>query len=569
MLVLAIQGLLPVAIVFLTRVLVDRLAAAAGTGASWEQLQPIALPAGLMAGLLVLSGVLRAIDRLVRSAQAELVRDHISGLIHEKSAAVDLAHFESPEYHDLLYRARSDSHDRPVQLVQNLGALLQHTLTLSAMALVLTRFGWWVPLILLVSTLPALAVVSGNAIRHHRWSLSSTANTRRSWYYDWLLCTRESAAETRIFGLGPGFSSAFQSLRKKLRKGRFDLSLGEAVAEIAAAVFALLVTGSMVLWMVIRTAAGSATLGGLAMFFQAFSQGQALMRSLLESVGQVWGNTLFLDNLFRFLAIESTITDPTNPKSPIFDSPPSIHLRTVSFSYPNAEEKVFDDLDLEIEAASTAALLGVNGAGKTTLFKLLCRFYDPEGGAVEIGGIDLREMAVADARRQVSILFQEPVHYSETVRRSIALAEPNKDLSDASIERALEISGAREIVDRMPDGLDSMLGTWFSGGAELSVGEWQRLALARALVREAPVLLLDEPTSAMDSWAEAEWRQRLRQMAGKKTVLVITHRLTTAMHADRIFIMDRGTIVESGSHAELVTAGGRYQAAWDGQFGEL
>jgi ATP-binding cassette subfamily B protein len=562
------QGLLPVALVYLTRILVDRLTLVAGTGVSWEALRAVLLPGGLMASLILLTEALRAGSRLVRTAQAERVRDHVSGLIHEHIIAADLAQFELPEYHDRLYRARTDSHERPVALVQNLGALLQNALTLVAMALVLVQFGWWVPLVLVASTAPALAVVARHAVRRHRWSVHSTPDSRRTWYYDWLLCTRETAPEIRIFDLGPRFSDAFQRIRNRLRSQRLELSRSEALSEMAAAGFALATTGALLAWMVTRTVGGTVTLGGLAMFLQAFVQGQKLTRSLLETVGQTWANMLFLENLFGFLAVEPEIADPEEPLAPPSDRPPEIRVRGVSFAYPDARAPVFSDLDLEVPAGSVAALLGANGAGKSTLFKLLCRLYDPQNGVVEIGGTDLRDLPIAEVRQMVTVLFQEPVHFSETVLRNITLGEANREASSAAIDKAVTAAGAGGIVDRLPDGLETMLGTWFAGGAELSVGEWQRIALARALLRPSPVLLLDEPTSTMDSWAESAWVRNLGRLADSRTVILITHRLTTAMHADRIHIMDEGRVVESGSHRELLNADGAYKAAWTAQFGE-
>ena len=563
------QGLLPVALVFLTRILVDRLTLVAGTGVSWEALRAVLLPGGLMASLILLTEALRAGSRLVRTAQADRVRDHVSGLIHEHVIAADLAQFELPEYHDRLYRARTDSHERPVALVQNLGALSQNALTLAAMALVLVQFGWWVPLVLVASTAPALAVVARHAVRRHRWSVRSTPDSRRTWYYDWLLCTRESASEIRVFDLGPRFSEAFQRIRNRLRGQRLELSRSEALSEMAAAGFALATTGALLVWMVTRTVGGTVTLGGLAMFIQAFVQGQRLTRSLLETVGQTWANMLFLENLFGFLAVEPEISDPQQPLAPPAERPLSIRLRGVSFAYPDARAPVFSDLDLEVPAGSVAALLGANGAGKSTLFKLLCRLYDPQNGTVEIGGMNLRDLSIAEVRRLVTALFQEPVHFSETVQMNITLGQASREATRAALDTAVATAGANGIVDRLPDGLDTMLGTWFSGGAELSVGEWRRIALARALLRSSPVLLLDEPTSSMDSWAESEWAGNLGRLTNNhRTVILITHRLTTAMHADRIHILEGGRVIESGSHRELLEADGAYKAAWAAQFGD-
>jgi ATP-binding cassette subfamily B protein len=334
---------------------------------------------------------------------------------------------------------------------------------------------------------------------------------------------------------------------------------------MAAGGFALVVMGAAVAWMVVRTLQGAATLGGLAMFFQAFSQGQRMMRSLLDTVGQVVSNTLFLENLFEFLEIEPELVDPPDAEPPPEGRPLAVRFNNISFRYPSSERLVFDGFDLEVAPGQIAALLGVNGVGKSTLFKLLCRLYDPQRGSVEIGGRDLRRLRLADARSLVTVLFQEPVHYSETARRNIELGDTTAPIDPARIDAAVALAGCERVLERLPDGLDTLLGSWFPGGTELSTGEWQRLALARAALRDAPVILLDEPTAAMDSWSEIDWVGRFRTLAEDRTSIVISHRLTTAMRADVIHVLDGGRIIESGSHAELLALRGRYAAAWHAQ----
>jgi ATP-binding cassette subfamily B protein len=373
----------------------------------------------------------------------------------------------------------------------------------------------------------------------------------------------------RVLGIGAHIAAAFQRIRSRLRQERLNLARAEATAEIAAGGFALILTGAVLIWMLAETLGGAVSLGELAMFFQAFSQGQRLMRAVLDTVGQIWANTLFLENLFGFLAVEPQVVDPSDPLPSPSDHPPTVRFHQVDFSYSCTAQPILEGFELEVPAGSIAALLGVNGAGKSTLFKLLCRLYDPQDGRIEIGGIDLRDLKIADVRRLVAVLFQEPVHYSETVRRNLGLGDVDRIHAETDFTNALESARAESLVDRLPDGLDTMLGTWFSGGAELSVGEWQRVALARTILRNAPVLLLDEPTSAMDSWAEAKWARNLRQVARNRTVLLISHRLTTAMHADRIHIVEGGRIVESGGHEQLLTTGGRYRDAWDAQVREV
>ena len=311
---LVAQGLLPVAAVYLTRALVDSLVGAVGTGGDWATIRPTLILAALMGGVLLLSELLRSAADWVRTAQAELVQDHVSALIHGKSTTVDLAFYESSEYHDHLHRARAEAGYRPVALLENVGGLIQNGITLVAMAAVLIPYGPWLPAALFVSTLPALAVVLRYAVRQHRWRQQTTADERRTGYYDWLMTTGETASELRLFGLGGHFQSAYQALRQRLRGEHLRLVRAQGLAELGAGVIALLIMAACLAWMVWRALLGQVSLGDLALFYQAFYQGQRLMRSLLSGVGQLYYNILFLGNLFAFLDLEIRVLDPPQPR---------------------------------------------------------------------------------------------------------------------------------------------------------------------------------------------------------------------------------------------------------------
>jgi ATP-binding cassette subfamily B protein len=567
---LVLQGLLPAATVWLTRALVDGLVAAIKDGAGWATVRPTLLLAGLMAGILLLGELLRGAVGWIRAVQSELVQDHITSLIHAKSVAVDLAFYDLPEYFDHLHRARAEASYRPIALLESMGSLLQNGITLAAMLVILAPYGFWLPVALLVSTLPALYVVLRYTLLQHRWRRRTTADERRTWYYDWLLTARETAAELRLFDLAGHFRAAYQALRGRLRDERLRLARAQALAQLAASGTALLVAGAAMAWVGWRALHGLASLGDLALFYQAFNQGQGLMRSLLENLGQIYSNSLFLGDLFQFLALQPGVADPARPVSLSAavpqggkGEPLSIGFHGVTFHYPGNPRIVLDDVTMVIPAGQIAAVVGTNGAGKSTLIKLLCRFYDPQAGRIELNGVDLRKLSLGELRRQIAVLFQPAVQYNATAAENIALGDRASEPDRAELREVARGAGADELIGRLPRGYDSMLGTWFDDGTDLSVGEWQRIGLARAFLRRAPVLVLDEPTSAMDPWAEAAWLRCFRTVAAGRTGILITHRFTTARYADKIYVMDQGRIVESGSHEELVELGGRYAQAID------
>jgi ATP-binding cassette, subfamily B, bacterial len=562
---LVIQGLLPVATVYLTRMLVDSLVVAVRTHGSWSSMRPTLVVAGLMICVTLLMEFLESTIEWIRSAQSEFIRDHISALVHEKSASVDIAFYESPEYHDHLYRVRDEANSYPLALLESVGSLLQNSVTLLAMGSVLIPYGGWVPLLLLVSILPALYVVLSFNWRNHQWWEQTTSNRRWAMYYDDVLVDNDVAAELRVFGLGAHFQSAYSAFRRGLRTQHLRLLKKQSLGRLGAGTAALLISGAAMAWMVWRALRGAATLGDLALFYQAFQRGQSLMRSLLGDVGKIYSNTLFLGNLFEFLDLKPQVLDPPIPVPAPSVLGRGICFRQVTFRYPGSNRMALQHFNLAIPAGQTTAIVGPNGAGKSTLVKLLCRFYDPEGGSIELDGINLRDITIAELRRVMTVLFQSPVHYHATAAQNIALGNLWEISEPVEVETAARAAGAHDLITSLPKGYETLLGKWFAEGTELSEGEWQRIALARAYLRRAHILILDEPTSHMDPWAEVDWLERFHALARGRTAVIITHRFTVAMHADVIHVMHEGQIVESGTHQQLLTRSGLYAESWAAQ----
>lgn len=564
-LLLVAQGLLPAATVVLSRQLVNSLVTVMGEGINREAIQILLLPTALMATILLATQMLASIGELIRTMQSELVQDHISHLVHNQSISIDFGCYESSEYNDQLERARAGAGGRSLALLESSGSLLQNSITLFAVAALLLNYGLWLPLVLLGSALPTFYVVLRLNRLQYQWSQRTTIDRRRLNYFELLLTHSTVAAELRLFDFGPHFRESYQRLRHRLRTERFKLIRDQSISRFFAGLIALLLAGSVLSWMGRQVLSGVVTLGDLALFYQAFNRGQNVVKSALNSLGQIYKNSLFISNLFEFLNIQPKIVDPPHPMAVPTNLSQGIRFNRVTFRYPGSSEAVLKDFDLTIPAGKIVAIVGDNGAGKSTLLKLLCRFYDPESGSIELDGIDIRQFPVQPLRKLITVLFQFPLTYQLSAADNIALGDLSAIDQQDRIQAAAIDAGIHDKLMHLPQQYNTLLGKWFPGGTDLSGGQWQRIALARAFFRKAPIVILDEPTSAMDPWAESDWLDRFRSMASGRTAVVITHRFTLAMRADQIHVMRAGQIVETGTHAELLQQDSLYAESWRSQ----
>lgn len=566
-LLLVIQGVLPVATVYLTRAVVNSMVAVVNQQGNSDVIMQAGITIVLMGLVMLVNGILGSVSGYVHMALGEEVSEKMHSLIQAQALSLDMQFYESPTYFDQLQRASIDAIDRPTALLFNISKLLQNAITLVAMGGILLAFAWWLPLLLLIGTLPALWVAMTITREFHRWRLENTINERRLAYYHRTIVGEATAPELRLFDLGSHFMNAHRALRRKLRDERLHLGRQQAYGQVGAVVIGLLTVAGALLWMARQTLQGVYNLGDVAMLFQAMNQGQQLMRSLLTGVGEIYRNLLFLEDLFSFLELLPATVDAEQPIPLVGSLQKGVELSNVTFQYPYSDRMALRDFNLSIPAGQVVAIVGENGAGKSTLLKLLCRFYDPQAGTITWDGVDLRHLRQSELHRRISVLFQQPVPYHESVATNIAFGDINRTPSRAEIEAAAQGAGADIVIAKLPEAYDTMLSKLF-GRTQLSTGEWQRLALARAFVRQADLVILDEPTSAMDSWAENEWMSRFRDLIAGRTAVIITHRFTTAMQADMIHVMVDGGIVESGKHDELVRLGGRYAQSWRQQMSQ-
>lgn len=566
LILLVLQGFIPAAVVFLTAPLVDAISDVVKSGgdvSTFHALMPLALAMG---GVLILREATNALLGWVRSVQAEYVRDAIHGKIHTKALLLPLKYYEDTAYYDKLYRARVDALSKPTALLENFGMLLSNSITFVSMLIIIATFAWWLPLVLLFSLMPVLYLVFKYVVILNDYRMRTTQKVRRSQYYDWILTDRTTAMEIRIFDLGKRFLEQFQRIRTQLRTELLRIMRSEMITKILSQIFALFVAALIFAWVLWQALHGRVSLGGLAMFYQAFSQSQKLLQTLLSSVGSVYKNVLFIENFFEFLDIDIEEGE-TRDKRP-FSLKSAIRFDKVGFHYPHSEKQALHDFSVTFEAGKTTAIVGSNGAGKSTLVKLISNFYQPQAGAIYLDEVALNEIDPRELRSNITFMFQHPVEYSEDVRTNIAFADSARTFDDETILKAAKVAGADDMIGNFKNGLDTQLGRMF-GDEELSTGEWQKLALSRTFLKEAQIIILDEPTSAMDSWAEAQWLKRFKVLAKDHTVIIITHRLSTALHADTIHVMDKGGIVESGDHKTLLAQEGMYATSWKKQTQQL
>ncbi len=560
-----VQGILPLASLYLMKLVVDSVTAGIAAPDKAGAFARVLILIGIAGAVQLLIEAVRAAGRLVQEAQSEAVTDHVSDVLHAKSVEVDLEYYEDARYLDTLHRAQREAPYRPTRILGGLVGLGQSTISLCAMAGLLLAFHWGMAVILFLAAIPGLFVRLRYSEKLFRFFRDRTPAERRAWYYNWLLTSERYAKEVRLFDLGRVFIERFHGLRKELRNERIEIARGRTVAEALAGGVALLAVFGAFVFISYRTIQGAITLGDLVMYFQAFQRGQGNMRDIMASLAGLYEDNLFLSHLHEFLGLKRQVREPEHPAPIPRPMREGIAFRNVNFRYPTGTRPVLDDVSLRIEPGRVIALVGENGSGKTTLIKLLCRLYDPTDGSITLDGTDLREFSTVDLRREINVIFQDFAQYHLTAHDNVWFGDVNAPAKDPRIEEAARRAGAHAVIDSLPGGYEAILGRRFEQGEELYTGEWQKVALARAFMRDAQMIVLDEPTSAMDAKAEEEFFSRFRGLIKGQSAVLISHRFSTVRMADRIYVLDRGRVAEEGSHEELMALGGLYAHMFETQ----
>jgi ATP-binding cassette subfamily B protein len=565
MILVLVQGVLPLVTLYLMKLIVDAVTFALTAPDKGAAFWDVAVLIVLAAGVALLNAVTQLVARLVNEAQTMTVTDHMYDILHAKSIEVDLEYYENPQYFDTLHRAQQEGPYRPTQIVNSLVRLGQNSISLLAIAVLLLTFHWIIALILFVAAMPGILVRVRHSGRIYRWQRGRTEVERKAGYFNWLLTGDVHAKEIRLFGLGDLFIRRFSDMRKQLRNEKLKITRQRSAAElIAQACATVAVFGSFGL-IAYRTVHGAITLGDMVMYFGAFQRGLGYLREMLAGLADLYENNLFLSNLYEFLDLEAKVKEPTHPSPVPRPMRQGILFDNVSFRYPNSHKMVLQDVSLSIEPGEVVALVGENGSGKTTLIKLLCRLYDPVAGSITLDDIDLRQFETSALRREITVIFQDYVKYHLTARENIWFGNVEVPNEKEEIMMAACYADAEDLIAKLPKGYDTILGKWFEDGEELSVGEWQKVALARAFMRNAQIMVLDEPTSALDAKSEYQVFKGFRRLMEGRSAILVSHRFSTVRMADRIFVFDGGTVIEKGSHQELIQRGGKYAQLFEKQ----
>ena len=517
-------SLLPLVNLYVLKLLVDGVTAAVSdSGSGWDSLPNDLLPAVLIfCGIMLLNRWIGVLNTVNNDVLTQKLTDYINNLIQNQSVRLDMAYYDNPDYHDTFHRAQQEAAFRPLRIMEHMVAVVGSGVALVGVAAMLVVASWQVVAVMAVAVLPSFFIRLYKSRRIYRFRRETTQDFRRSSYYGTLLTHRNYAKEVRTFGLADHFRQLYVDIRARLVSQLLAISrrlaLFDAVISVVEAAAML-----VVLYFLIRpTVGGMLTIGSFVMLFEAFRRGQGYLSSLVGGVSGLYEHKLFINNLFEFLDLQPSITSPDVPV-PFPEQVEEVLFDDVTFAYPDMKQPTLQHLTLKARRGEVTRIEGENGYGKTTMLKLLLRLYDPQSGRVCINGVDIRRFDVGQLRRHISAIFQDYVQFHFTARENILFGDMTHAEDARRMAEALRQADADAVIDKLHDGLDTQLGRQFYGGEELSMGQWQRIALARQLYSEAPVLVFDEPTAWMDAEARRHFRATLEELKTDHLIILVSH----------------------------------------------
>jgi len=551
-----LRSIFPLILIWLIKVVVDVITKSASAGLQTPNIKVI-WPVIAVVVVWFLDEASSDFSNYIRKKQALRLEVYMYELLHSKSIKLDLINFERPEYFDCLSRAAREAPWRPNNILNNMISLLRGLFSLLLMAGLILTLHWTLALLLLVANIPGIWLRLYYADILYNFQRQQTPEARKSAYFNWLLTGDRPSRELRLFGLGNYFKSLFKKSFLKQKEEEINIIRRRTFIELVSNLFkasALLIT---LLFIARQTINGKLSIGQMAMFLLAFRQGMIYIKDLFSALAGLYEDGLFIGDTFEFLNLKESVTaaDPVIVPTSLKNN---ISVENLSFTYPGNNCKTINNVTFEIRKGEIIALVGPNGAGKSTLVRLLCRLYDPDSGEIKYDGNEIKHIEPEEYRKHFSVVFQDFMLYNLTAGENIRMGNIDEKSPSGRIKESALTTGIHELIDSLPDGYETAIGNLFDDSRELSWGEWQKIALARALFRDAPVLILDEPSSALDADTEHDIFTRFREIVKGRTSILISHRFTNVTLADRIIVLDKGSVVETGTHEELMKRGGLY-----------
>ena len=546
-------SLLPVALLAVTRLIIDTIVQGAHQSNPNRLWWLVGAEFGIAALITIFTRIIDYLDSLL----ADRYTRHVSIQVMKHAAELDVIAYEDPVYYDRLERARVQATDR-LAMIQSLGRLVQQVITAVSMSVSIMLFSPWLMLLLIAGVVPAFLGETHFAFLGYAKNFRQTPIRRQLDYLRQVGGSREAAKELRLFGLSKFLTNRFTKLSDEIYEENVALSRRKLVAGAILSVIGTMGYYSAYAFVIWRTVQGQLTIGTLTFLAGAILQASSNIQQTFSTLSGIADQALFLTDLLAFFGMQPTIISKPNALPAPRPIRRGFEFRNVSFAYPGGSRLILNGLNFHLHPAERVALIGENGQGKTTIVKLITRLYDPTEGQILLDGVDLREYDLEDLYREIGVIFQDFMRYEMTARENIAVGKIEELENLGLLESAAVKSLADEVVGRLPLQYEQILGRRFEGGVDLSGGEWQKVALARAYLRDAQLLVLDEPTAALDARSEYEVFRRFAELTAGKMALFISHRFSTVRMADRIVVLENGRIAEEGSHEQLTSSGGRY-----------
>lgn len=553
----AFQGILPFVIIYLFKWMIDGISKINGYADKTAFFNNILIIIIIIGLVFLFSSILNILSGEFRERLSQSVSLYIYNLLHQKHIKLDMAYLEDAGQQDKIHRAVQESGFRPLKMATESFTAVQSIVSWMVIAVILFTIHWIVFVLILIAVIPGFLVRFRFSNKLYKLNKANSQKERESYYYNRILTSLAFAKEIRLFGTGNFFTERFRNIQTNLHKQKNALLRKRAIADIFAQTFAVTFIFFSFGYITHLAINGAISIGTVVLFFFIFQRGFTILKDFFQSIAGLYEDNVFLSDFFDFLKLPA-LHKSSSTHEKIIPLQQSIVIDNVSFQYPSSQRKALDSVSIEIPAGKTVALVGPNGSGKTTLVKLLCGFYSPDNGKILFDNNDISVINPEEIRKQITAVFQDFALYNMTAAENIFLGDISNPTLIDKIKQAAKNAGIDDILEKLPLGYNNIIGNLFEKGEELSIGQWQKMAIARAFYRNSSILFMDEPSSALDAEAELQLLQNLKSLSKDKTVLIISHRFSTIQWADIIYVLDNGKVAEHGNHEQLISLQGKY-----------